>query len=109
MWWILVGLAVAWGSSEASAHAFLDHAVPPAGATVAVAPRTLQLFFSEPIEPLFSGAELATASGRPIATGKATIEPSNPAVLVLQLPTLAPGRYRVSWHVVSTDTHRTEG
>jgi hypothetical protein len=29
--------------------------------------------------------------------------------LVLPLPPLAPGRYRVRWHVVSVDTHRTEG
>jgi methionine-rich copper-binding protein CopC len=28
---------------------------------------------------------------------------------VLALPPLAPGRYRVRWHVVSVDTHRTEG
>jgi len=25
------------------------------------------------------------------------------------LPQLKPGRYRVRWHVVSVDTHRTEG
>ena len=31
------------------------------------------------------------------------------AALVLPLPRLAPGRYRVRWHVVSVDTHRTEG
>jgi methionine-rich copper-binding protein CopC len=29
--------------------------------------------------------------------------------MVLNLPTLTPGHYKVSWHVVSVDTHRTEG
>ena len=107
--WILFGLVVALGTGEAAAHAFLDHAVPPVGATVTASPTTLQLFFSEPIEPLFSGAELATAAGRRVTTGAATSDPHNPAALVLALPPLAPGRYRVSWHVVSVDMHRTEG
>src|SRR3954452_15962864 len=109
MRWILFGLVIALGAGEAFAHAFLDHAVPPVGATVAASPTTLQLFFSEPIEPLFSGIELATAAGRPIATGAAAIDPRHPATLVLSLPLLLPGRYRVNWHVVSVDTHRSEG
>ena len=109
MRWILFGLVIALGAGEAFAHAFLDHAVPPVGATVAASPPTLQLFFSEPIEPRFSGVELVTAAGRPIATGAAAIDLRNPAALVLPLPPLAPGRYRVNWHVVSVDTHRSEG
>src|SRR5437660_12710330 len=109
MRWILCGLLVALAAGEASAHAFLDHAVPPVGATVSDPPTALQLFFSEPIEPAFSGAELATVAGARVKTGAAAIDPRNAAVLVLPLPPLAPGRYRVSWHVVSIDAHRTEG
>jgi methionine-rich copper-binding protein CopC len=109
MRWILFGLVIALGAGEASAHAFLDHAVPPVGATVTPSPTTLQLFFSEPIEPLFSTVEIATATGSRIMTGAAAIDPRNPAALVLALPPLAPGRYRVTWHIVSIDTHRTEG
>ena len=47
--------------------------------------------------------------GRPIATGAAVVDPGNDKQLVLLLPPLTPGRYRVHWHVVSVDTHRTEG
>ena len=47
--------------------------------------------------------------GRTIATGQAIVDPGNDKQLVLTLPPLAPGRYRVRWHVVSVDTHRTEG
>jgi methionine-rich copper-binding protein CopC len=109
MRWVLFGLIIALGAGEASAHAFLDHAVPPVGATVAASPSTLQLFFSEPIEPLFSGVTVATAGGQPVTTGAAAVDPNNPAALVLPLPQLKPGRYRVRWHVASVDTHRTEG
>jgi methionine-rich copper-binding protein CopC len=95
--------------ASARAHAFLDHAVPAVGSTVASAPRELRLFFSEAVEPLFSTIELADASGHPVATGKATADTKNRAQLVLTVPPLVPGRYRVTWHVVSVDTHRTEG
>jgi len=106
---IVCGLLVLCAASAALAHAFLDHAEPPVGATIAAAPTALRLYFSEPIEPVFSGVTLAGADGQPVATGAASIHPQNRAALVLPLPPLSPGRYRVSWHVVSTDTHRTEG
>ena len=96
-------------AGAAMAHAFLDHAEPPVGATVAAAPPVLRLYFSEPIEPLFSGATLASADGNPVTTGAASADPQSRAVLVLPLPPLAPGRYRVSWHIVSVDSHRTQG
>ena len=106
---IVCGLLVLCAASAALAHAFLDHAEPPVGATIAAAPTALRLYFSEPIEPVFSGVTLAGAGGQPVATGAASIDPQNRAALVLPLPPLSPGRYRVSWHVVSADTHRTEG
>ena len=41
--------------------------------------------------------------------GKAKVDPSDPKLLVLDVTKLPPGAYRVTWHVVSIDTHRTEG
>ena len=109
MRFFLILLGVCAAAAAASAHAFLDHAVPAVGATVPTAPPVLRLYFSERVEPVFSGAELATSAGNPIQTGAATLDPQNPAALVVRLPPLQPGRYRVRWHVVSVDTHRTEG
>ncbi len=105
---ILLGLVVTLWANAASAHAFLDHAMPPVGATLAVSPPILRLFFTQQIEPLFSGVEVATAAGSPVKIGPAAVDPANPAALLVPLPRLAPGRYRVIWHVVSVDTHRTE-
>ncbi|HWD59368.1 MAG TPA: copper homeostasis periplasmic binding protein CopC [Stellaceae bacterium] len=93
----------------ALAHAFLDHAVPAVGATVPSAPRQVQLFFTQELEPAFSGATIAAANGQPVAAGAATVDPQNKMEMVLNLPSLAPGSYKVSWHAVSVDTHRTEG
>ena len=94
---------------SAGAHAFLSQAVPPVGGIVSVAPREVRLTFSETIEPAFSRIELTRADGQPIGTGPAIIDPRDNAQLVLPLPPLAPGRYRVKWRVVSIDTHPTEG
>jgi methionine-rich copper-binding protein CopC len=67
------------------------------------------LTFSEGVEPQFSGIELAADDGRTITTGAAVIDPGDDkrAAPYWRCPAPA-GRYRVSWHVVSVDTHRTE-
>ena len=105
----LVWLAAVLAARIAEAHAFLEHAVPSVGSTVTAAPREIRIYFSEPIEPAFSAITLAAADGRPVRTGAAAVDPADHAQFVLLLPPLPPGRYRVSWHVVSVDTHRTEG
>jgi methionine-rich copper-binding protein CopC len=106
---LLAAAACLVGIAGAAAHAFLSQAAPPVGVVVAAAPREIRITFSEAIEPAFSAIELATAEGTPVSTGRAAVDPGNSTQLVLPLPPLAPGRYRVSWHVVSVDTHRTEG
>jgi methionine-rich copper-binding protein CopC len=108
----LIALSAALASGlpiPALAHAFLDHAVPAVGSIVAAAPAAVQMFYTQPLEPAFSAATLEGADGTPIATPPASIDPQNPMELVLKLPKLAPGHYKVRWHVLSVDTHRSEG
>jgi methionine-rich copper-binding protein CopC len=95
--------------AAAEAHAFLDRAIPPVGGTVSVSPAEIRLFFSEAIEPRFSVIALASAGGRSIETGPAVVDATDHTQLVLAVPLLTPGRYKVSWHIVSIDTHPTEG
>jgi methionine-rich copper-binding protein CopC len=102
-------VAICMAASAALSHAFLNHAAPPVGATVPQPPREIRLTFSEDVEPRFSGIDLATAEGRVITTAPAKVDPTDHRRLVLALPPLSPGRYRVRWHVVSIDTHRTQG
>jgi copper resistance protein C len=106
----ILGLVLlAFAVSAASAHAFLDHAMPAVGSTVAPAPKQLLLFFTQDLEPAFTGATLANANGQPVATGSAVFDLQNKAEMVLNLPSLPPGHYQVRWHALSVDTHRTEG
>jgi len=93
---------------EASAHAFLVKSDPTVG-SVATRPATLSLEFSEAIELPFSGVDVLSASRTPITMEKFHFADEGHKVLVAALPVLSPGAYRVRWHVVSVDTHRTEG
>ena len=74
----------------ALAHAFLDHAVPPVGGTVAASPPEIRLYFSEAIEPRFSGIELTSIDGRPVKTGPSTVDPRDQMQFVLPVPALPP-------------------
>ena len=100
-------LAVA---GQAAAHAMLERATPPVGSVVRVAPTSLRLRFSEAVEPAFSRVTLTTAGNTAIPAGPLTVDPGDDRELVLSLgPPLAAGVYRVTWRVVSRDTHTTEG
>ena len=84
--------------------------MPPAGGTVASSPSEIRLTFSEGVEPALSGIVLTDAAGKKVATGKPAADPKDKAELVVPLPQpLAPGTYKVAWHAVSVDTHKTEG
>jgi len=93
--------------APAGAHAFLDHADPRVGSTVSSPPAALTLTFTEPIEAAFSRVEVTDAAGKRIETGP--LQHPAPATITVSLPGLAPGSYKVTWAVLSVDTHPTEG
>jgi copper resistance protein C len=99
-------LFVALGAVGARAHAFLDHASPLAGSSVATAPHEVSLWFTQNLEPAFSTVEVTDASGGRVDQGKAQVSGN---VMRISLKPLSPGSYRVSWHALSVDTHKTEG
>jgi methionine-rich copper-binding protein CopC len=99
-------LFIALGSSAAHAHAFLDHASPLVGSTVASAPRELALTFTQNLEAAFSSVQVTDANGGRVDSGKPQITGNTMRVGLKSLPQ---GTYRVRWHVLSVDTHKTEG
>ena len=104
---IAAGLAI--GLSQAAlAHAHLDHASPAVGSQVARAPQEVVIWFTRAIEPAFSSIEVQNAAGAAMQVGKATAGPERTELRVPLKP-LPPGTYKVIWHVLSVDTHRTQG
>jgi copper resistance protein C len=93
----------------ARAHAFLDHASPLVGSSVPASPPVVALWFTQDPEPAFSGVTVTDEAGQRVDLGNAQIPQGSPAELQIGLKSLPPGTYLVSWHVVSVDTHPTEG
>jgi methionine-rich copper-binding protein CopC len=99
-------LLVVLATGAAQAHAFLDHTDPRVGNKVGSPPHEVTLWFTEKLEPAFSGLTVSNAAGQRVDTGKPRVSGNQMSV------TLRPGgngTYRVNWHVLSVDTHRTEG
>lgn len=105
--WLLAALFVTPG---VFAHAHLQHQYPAADAQVDAAPQALTLNFSEGIEAQFSGLTLTGPGDTAIETGKAKRNEQDSKQLIVPLSQpLQPGDYRVEWHVVSVDGHKTKG
>ena len=100
--------AILFAAAPAFAHAFLQSAAPQVGSTVSAAPREVRVTFSEAVEPAFSKV---TVSGPPGfgGTGPVTSEDGARTLAVPLRRPLPPGDYVVSWRVVSTDSHTTQG
>jgi methionine-rich copper-binding protein CopC len=105
----LVAAAAVTATAEARAHAFLDHSSPAVGSSVLASPPIVILWFTQDLEPAFSSVQVTNDAGQRVDLANAQIPQGSPAELRIGLKSLPPGTYTVSWHVVSVDTHPTEG
>jgi len=97
------------GAAAAQAHPVVRGADPQVGTTVTQAPKEVRIRFNEALLPAFSGLGVHDQRGHVVAEGKG---PGNAQGQELFLPLtqpLAPGKYVVTWHAVSADTHRVQG
>ena len=106
---LFASLLMTTASSEAGAHAFLDHAAPAVGSVIHGSPAQVRLWFTQELEPAFSTVKVLDRSGRQVDKQDKQVDRANPALLQVSLPELAPGKYRVVWRALSVDTHVTEG
>ena len=95
--------------ASASAHAFPDRSLPAVGGTVTQSPPEIRIWFTQKLEPAFSTIEVFDASGSRVDQGNSSVDAQDPSVLLVSLKPLGAGTYKVTWHVVSVDTHATEG
>ncbi len=103
-------LAASLTPSLAQAHAHLQRQQPAEGSVATVQTKTLTLTFSEGVEPAFSGVTLIGPQRQKVATGAVGLAPGNDRQLIVPLNAeLTPGSYQVDWHVVSVDSHKTQG
>jgi len=102
----IIPLLLSLATGEAAAHALLDHAEPRVGNKVATAPREVTLWFTQKLEAAFSTITVTNAAGQRVDTGKTRVSGSQMSVSLRPGGT---GTYHVTWHVLSVDTHTTDG
>jgi methionine-rich copper-binding protein CopC len=106
-------LLVSLSASNAFAHAHMESQLPAADSTV-TAPKELRLTFSEGIEEKFTKVSITstTPGGKTLVEavpGVATDPADKKTLIVTPAAPLAAGEYKVEWHAVSVDTHKSEG
>jgi hypothetical protein len=94
------------GIDGAYAHAHLERAEPRVESTVTPAPHEVSLWFTEGLEMAFSTVEVRDAAGARVDEGEAQV---SGRTMRIGLKALPPGTYKVLWHALSVDTHKTEG
>jgi len=102
----IIPLLLLLATGEAAAHAFLDHAEPRVGNKVAAPPREVTVWFTQKLEPAFSTITVTNAAGQRVDTGKTRVSGNQMSV---SLRPGGAGTYHVTWHVLSVDTHTTDG
>ncbi|MGE5157292.1 MAG: copper resistance protein CopC [Gemmatimonas sp.] len=101
-----IPLAFLLATSTAQAHAFLDHAEPRVGNKVATPPHEVTLWFTQKLEPAFSSITVTNPAGQRVDAGKTRVSGNQMSV---SLRGGGNGTYHVNWHVLSADTHKTDG
>lgn len=91
------------------AHATVKESVPASGAVLVKSPQQIVLTFNEKVEPAFSSIDVKDFSGKAVAGSKAFVDPADPILLKLDLPSLGSGAYQVNWTAVGPDGHRRKG
>lgn len=105
----LSALALVGFAGQAFAHAHLTESVPADKATVATSPDELDLHFSEGLDVKFSGVKIIGPDKALVKTGDAMLTDEGQTLTVPFPEKLAPGAYKVQWHVLSTDGHKSTG
>ena len=67
-------LLLALVTPAAWAHAALRDSDPPAGSTLAAAPKQIRLQFNEALEPAFASVRLTGPGGKEVTTEKAVVD-----------------------------------
>ncbi|MCI0519024.1 MAG: copper resistance protein CopC [Chloroflexi bacterium] len=109
---VLILLAALTGASRASAHnVILLRSEPAVGAALAAAPVEVRAWFNEEMQTGVSKIQVFDASGAQVDKGDGGVDLNDPdhASMVVSLPALGEGAYKVRWQVVLLDGDPTTG
>ncbi len=96
-------------TSRAFAHALLVRSEPASGLAVTSPPRTVSLWFSEPVQVAYNGVSVLDDGGRRVDALDAHVSPAEANRVDVGLSALPQGSYVVRWQVTSGDNHVVSG
>lgn len=90
------------------AHASLVKSDPPRRASLSESPSQIQLWFNEDIEAAYASVEVLNSNGKTVSVDAPKAVEDDPKSVVLAMPALTPGSYKVQFRVLSVDGHVVE-
>lgn len=103
-------VALLFGSALAArAHAFLDHAEPAVGSTLAAAPPQLKIWFTDDLVATGCSLQVTDAAGKQVDKKDPRVDDKEKSLYTVSLPALPPGTYKVTWHALCPEGHKTQG
>jgi methionine-rich copper-binding protein CopC len=107
---LILGLALLLlDARSAGAHAFLDHADPKVGSQVHGSPAEVKVWFTQKLVVMFCSLQVFDETGKEVDKRDKKLDGSDPSLLIVSVPVLKPGKYKVAWRATSVDTHVTNG
>lgn len=95
-------------SDQATANCNLASARPAINGIVEVPPTQLELRFSDALNVKFSGVKIIGAANATVVAGVVSFAKGSKRILIVPvLTTLVAGTYRVHWHLLSKDGHKS--
>jgi methionine-rich copper-binding protein CopC len=93
----------------AQAHAEIATATPAADSTVETQPGSLDVTFTEAVDPSKTSIEIRDAGGTVVAKSEAADVSADGVAMSVPLPTLENGAYEVRWTTAALDGHIERG
>ena len=90
------------------AHASLVKSDPPRRASLSESPSQIQLWFNEEIETAYASVVVLDSSDKNVSMREPEAVEGDLKSVVLELPELEPGSYKVQFRVLSVDGHVVE-
>lgn len=93
----------------ALAHVSFDHADPKVGSKVGQSPTEVRIWFSDDVEASCCGIEVLDADGKQVDKCDCHVDAKDKTEIVVSLPPLAAGTYKVVWRAACVDKHKVKG
>jgi copper resistance protein C len=101
---VIIGLTVL-QVHDVWAHASLVKSDPPRRSTLAESPSKVQLWFNEEIETAYAAVSVVDVNDKVVSQATPEKVADDPKSIILALPELVAGAYKVQFRVLSIDGH----